>query len=641
MPSARPAPRARARARSLAAALAERAAGLGRAAASAARRASRRAALYVRPPAAFLVHHSGYRPPNTFAADPRRAERVLAHLVGEGWLAPSQIIPPKDLSLDVLARVHGLDHLESLDDPAVVARALGENEPLPRDVAVALVAAQRWATAGTVRAAEIAIGGRGAERGRVVVSLGGGFHHAGPKGPAAFCLFNDVAVAIRELRETGFDGRVLVVDLDLHHGDGTRAFFAGDDTVFTFSIHAAAWDESPAVASLDVALGPAVGDETFLRALAENLPRAFAEARPDLVIYVAGVDGAADDRLGGWRLSPDALFERDRRVLAAVAGLPAVMVLAGGYGPDAWRYTARTLAFLLGGVDEPIRTGAERDLDRFRRIAATIARAELVVEGAAPADAEDDDFGITDADVFAELVHKKRSDGGLLGLYTVYGLEVVFERYGLLGRLRERGYPRVRLELDLDAPAGQSLTVRSADARADVLIELVLQEHLGVPPLRLLSIEWLMMQDPRRAAPPDRPLLPSQKHPGLGALSTMMGMLVMACERLGFDGLTFLPAHFHVASQARGFLEFLEPADEAMFAALCGVLGGYPLAMSADLLAAGCVVDARTGATVRWKPSRMVLPVSEALRARVRAPDRDRAVEEAAQAIDLHLAAPG
>ncbi len=636
MAVSRRAPLTRARAASFAASVAADAMAFGRRAVTAARRASRQAALYVRPPAAFVVHHRAYKPPPTVAADPRRAERVLAHLVGEGWLAASQIIPPTELPIELLARVHGLDHLESLDDPAVIARALGEVDPLPRDLAAALVVAQRWATAGTVRAAEIAVAGRGADRGRVAVNLGGGFHHAGPKGASAFCLFNDVAVAIAVIRAAGFAGRILVVDLDLHHGDGTRALFAADESVFTLSIHAAAWDESPAVASLDVALGPAVGDETYLRVLGETLPVAFERSRPDLVFYVAGVDVAADDRLGGWRLSPDAIFERDRRVIDRARGVPVVMVLAGGYGPDAWRYTARLLTFLLGGLDEAIPSGAERDLDHFRRIATTIARAELAVDGIDHSADGADDFGITAADVYGELVHK-RPEAGLFGLYTVYGLEVAFERYGLIAHLRKRGYPRVRLELDTDAPAGQSVTVRSADARGDVLIELVLQEHRGVPPLRLMSIEWLMMQDPRAQPPPERPLLPSQKHPGLGALPLLMGMLCMACERLGMDGITFLPAHFHVASQARGFLEFLDPADEARFAALCGVLGGFPLAVSAAMLAEGRVVDGVTGEALRWRPARMVLPVSEALRARMHGPDYDRAVEEAAKAIDLGL----
>jgi hypothetical protein len=462
------------------------------------------------------------------------------------------------------------------------------------------------------------------------VSLGGGFHHAGRDGAAGFCLFNDVAVAIVRAREAGFSGRALVVDLDLHHGDGTRSIFADDERVLTCSLHAASWDDRPARASIDVALGAAVSDETYLRVLDEVLPEAFEAAKPDLVVYVAGVDVAADDRLGGFRLSPEAILARDQRVLSRAEGLPTVMVLAGGYGPDAWRYTARSLAWLLGGVDVPIATGVERNLDRMRRVAATIARTELAANG----EHEPEGFGITEEDVLGQLV-QKRPTAGLLGLYTPYGVEVAFQRYGLLGHLDKRGYPHVRVELDLQAASGQSITVRDADPPGDVLIELVVEELRSVPPFRLLSIEWLMMQDPRAMPTRERPLLPSQQHPGLGALPLMVGMLVMACERLGMDGLTFLPAHYHVAAQARGLLEFLDPADEAMFAALAGVIGSYSLATSAAMLAAGRVVREDTGERVSWKPSRMVLPVSDALKKHVRGPDFDRRVEEAARSIHL------
>ena len=609
----------------VAASLVEGGAASARRAANAARRSLRRATARIRPGGASIVYHPGYRPPPTAVVDPRRADKILAYLVDEGWLAPSQIVVPSRLPLHALARVHGIDHLERLDDPSVVARALGEGDPLPQAASGQLVAAQRCATSGTVRATEIALAGR-----RAAVSLGGGFHHAGRDGAAGFCLFNDIAVAIVHAREAGFRGRALVVDLDLHHGDGTRSIFADDDRVLTCSLHAASWDDRPARASIDVALGTAVSDDTYLRALDGVLAEAFDAAKADLVIYVAGVDVAADDRLGGWRLSPEAILARDQRVLSRARGLPTVMALAGGYGPDAWRYTARSLAWLLGGVDVPIATDAERNLDRMRRVAATIARSQLAADG----DHEPEGFGITADDVFGQLV-QKRPAAGLLGLYTPYGVEVAFQRYGLLDHLERRGYPRVRVELDLEAASGQSVTVRDADAPDDVLIELVVQELRSVPPFRLLSIEWLMMQDPRGMPTKDRPLLPSQQHPGLGALPLLIGMLVMACERLRMDGLTFLPAHYHVAAQARGLLELLDPADEAMFAALAGVIGSYPLATSAAMLAAGRVVHEDTGEPVKWKPARMVLPVSDALRARVRGPDFDRRVEEAARSIHL------
>lgn len=622
-------PWTRARAASIAAAIAAESLQGAKRAAREVRRGLRLASVRVRPRGATIVYHPGFRAPPTVAVDPRRAEKILSHLMHEGWLAPSQIVVPDPLPIEALVRAHGIEHLAKLDDPAVVARALGEGDPLPLEAAASLVASQRWATAGTMRAAEIALHER-----RPVVSLGGGFHHAGVSGAAGFCLFNDIAAAILHVRGRGFRGRVLVVDLDMHHGDGTRSLFAEDETVFTFSMHATSWDSSPARAAIDVALGPAVGDQTYLRVLDESLPDAFARARPELVVFVAGVDVAADDRLGGLRLSADAIFARDRKVFELAAGVPMVMVLAGGYGLDAWRYTARSLSWLLGGVDVPIPSDAERDLSRMRRIAGTIARSEL---SAKDGNADPDDgFGITAEDVYGQLV-QQRSHKGLLGLYSAYGVEVAFERYGLLSHLRKRGYPRVRIDLDLDAPSGQSITVRSADARADVLIELSVRRLRTVVPFQLLSIEWLMMQDPRALPHRDRPLLPSQQHPSLGALPLMVGILVMACERLEMDGLTFLPAHYHVAAQARGLLEFLDPADEAWFAALRAILGSFPLATSASMLAAGRVVHADTGEPVRWRPSRMVLPVSERLRELVRSDDYNRRVEEAAQGIQLRL----
>lgn len=625
-------PWTRARVASVAAALAADGIQRAKQAAREVRRGLRSVAVRVRPRPATLLYHPIFRAPPTVAVDPRRAEKILSHLVHEGWLAPSQIVVPDALPIEALVRAHGIEHLAKLDDPAVVARALGEGDPLPLEAASSLVLAQRWATAGTIRAAEIALKKR-----RPAVSLGGGFHHAGVSGAAGFCLFNDIAAAIYHVRGQGFRGRVLVIDLDMHHGDGTRSLFAEDETVFTCSIHATSWDDSPARAAIDVALGPAVGDETYLAVLDKVLPDAFARARPELVIYVAGVDVAADDRLGGLRLSADAIFARDRRVFERARGLPLVMVLAGGYGFDAWRYTARSLAWLLGGVDVPIPSGVERDLSRMRRIAGTIARAELSSKNGETH--AEDSFGITAEDIYGQLV-QKRSHAGLLGLYSAYGVEVAFERYGLLPHIRKRGYPRVRIDLDLDAPSGQSITVRSADARADVLIELVVRRLRSVPPFQLLSIEWLMMQDPRAMPDRDRPLLPSQQHPSLGALPIMMGILVMACERLEMDGLTFLPAHFHVAAQARGLLEFLDPFDEAWFAALRGVLGSFPLATSAGMLGAGRVVHDDTGEPVRWKPSRMVLPVSTRLCERVRSADYNHAVEQAARDIRLRLVPP-
>jgi hypothetical protein len=114
----------------------------------------------------------------------------------------------------------------------------------------------------------------------------------------------------------------------------------------------------------------------------------------------------------------------------------------------------------------------------------------------------------------------------------------------------------------------------------------------------------------------------------------------MAAERLRFDGLTFVPAHYHTAAKSRGILRFLDPRDEATFVALREALGARSLAEASLLVSRGQIRDLSTGAPFAWKPARMVVPTSSALRARVTGPDYDREVEEAARALRLQLAAP-
>lgn len=591
-----------------------------------AQRGLRRVASHLRGPRVEVVLHAGYAPPDSAIVDSRRCAKILDHLLVEGWLVPSRVNVPPPLSVAALRRVHDDDYLASLDTPAAVARALGGAEPPPPRIAEGYLAAQRWATAGTVLAARLAL-----TRSGVAVNIGGGFHHAERDRGGGFCLFNDVAVAIAELRAGGFRGRVLVIDLDLHQGDGTRRIFRDDPEVICASVHATAWDEEPLPYAIDVALGSGVGDATYLAAVRDVLERALARGEPDLAFYVAGVDVAIDDTLGSWRVSGDAIAERDRVVLERLRGRPFVMVLAGGYGPDAWRHSARTLVWLLSGQDRPIPANLDMELRRFRRVARTLGEEQL-----SGRTTSEDDFGITEADILGDLVQKGSRDH-LLGFYTAFGLELVFERYGLFEHMRRRGYPRVRVELNLHAGSGEAVTVRTDDARRLVLLELVVREMREVAPHRLLSIEWLLLQDPLAKPSPERPLLPGQEHPGLGALRLLMGMLTMAAERLHFDGLGFVPAHYHTAAQSRGVLRFLDPRDEARFVAIKEALGARSLLDATHLIAAGRLVDERTGEPFAWKPAQMVIPLSERL-LEVFGPEYDRRVEEAAREIHLRVA---
>lgn len=168
----------------------------------------------------------------------------------------------------------------------------------------------------------------------VAVHLAGGTHHARCDRGAGYCVFHDCAVAARVVQRLGV-GRVLFVDTDVHQGDGSAALFAGDDSVFTFSIHGDAnFPAAKAASDLDIALPRHTADAEYLAALDRGLQEAFARSRPEFVFFLSGADPLVGDRLGTLQLGAAALRERDRRVFAAcrVAGARVVTTMAGGYG---------------------------------------------------------------------------------------------------------------------------------------------------------------------------------------------------------------------------------------------------------------------------------------------------------------------
>ena len=171
-------------------------------------------------------------------------------------------------------------------------------------------------------------------------NLAGGTHHAFADHGEGFCVLNDVAVAIRRLRAEGRVRRALVVDLDVHQGNGTAAIFAGDPDVYTLSLHGERnYPARKERSSRDVALPDGTGDEAYLAALAPALAAALAAARPELAFLVAGVDVLAGDRYGRLALTEEGLRRRERHVVAALrdAGCPLAIVLGGGYAATTLR----------------------------------------------------------------------------------------------------------------------------------------------------------------------------------------------------------------------------------------------------------------------------------------------------------------
>jgi acetoin utilization deacetylase AcuC-like enzyme len=227
-------------------------------------------------------------------------------------------------SWGALALVHDAAYLDAVRLGALTAR---EQRALGLPWSPELVERARRSVHGTIEAA------RDALRDGIGMNLGGGTHHAGRAVARGYCLFNDVAVAVRSLAP----GRVLVVDCDVHQGDGTAELFAGDDAVFTLSIHGGAnYPFVRATSDLDVDLPNGTGDEAYLVALAGALDRAWPAAAPDLVFYLAGADPWVGDALGRLALSKEGLRARDALVLdrATAAGVPVCVTLAGGYAPD-------------------------------------------------------------------------------------------------------------------------------------------------------------------------------------------------------------------------------------------------------------------------------------------------------------------
>jgi acetoin utilization deacetylase AcuC-like enzyme len=288
-----------------------------------------------------LVHHADYVAPA--AADSRyrwnKNGLVREHLEASGeaiaW------IEPEPMPRAWLERVHC---------PAYVAQVLAAAVPREKERRIGFPVTQTVARraqrvpGGTYRAALESL-----ERG-FAANNAGGSHHALYDTGAGYCVFNDLALAAVRLTEEGRVRRVLVVDCDVHQGDGTAALTAERDDIATYSIHAEKnFPVRKTVSSVDVALPDGTGDEAYLQALEDSLVPLLDRFGPDLLLYQAGVDPYGGDRLGRLALTQEGLDARDALVagLAKARGLPLASTLGGGYGADAGEIAARHARTIL------------------------------------------------------------------------------------------------------------------------------------------------------------------------------------------------------------------------------------------------------------------------------------------------------
>ncbi|MFO7654900.1 MAG: hypothetical protein R6X25_13945 [Candidatus Krumholzibacteriia bacterium] len=563
--------------------------------------------------------------------DPERGLKVLSYLQERKLLRQGMLHRPRPASLHRLQLVHHREYLRHLQEPGALDTIVGHQlNPADQD---AFLASQRAMVGGTLRATKLAL-----DRCCTAVNLGGGLHHALPDRGSGFCCFNDVAVAIASFRQRGFREPVLVVDLDLHDGDALRTIYAGDPTVHTFSIHNHHLAATEAVESTSIALGSEITDAEYLEVLRREFPTVANRFGPGLVFYLAGSDLHVEDRVGDARMSMEGLVARDRLVMATLRGLqprPAcVILLAGGYGPHAWRHAAAFFSWLLTGrpdYEPPL--DLTLPLDQYRRLGHLLANPERSDAG----EDESESWALTDADLGWS---RGLGDDRFLGRYSRHGVEMALEESGLLQRLREKGYRHPRVEFDLADPLGHTVRVVSRDDGV-ALIELKLRiDAKSEPPHRFLAVEWLLLQDAAQHFRLDRPLLPGQKYPGLGLLRDVAALLVVLGEGLDADGLLFVPAHYYIADRAHYVAHFLDPVHEARFRAVRRTLRHLKLHEASAAVESRRVRDRSTGEPYVYHPARLVIPLSERLRAGPHAQEYQAAVARAATGLAYELLPP-
>ena len=277
-----------------------------------------------------IIHHpafdANFDPAHRFPMS--KFTRLAQILVEDGIVGPAGYHIPAPALPGWLRLAHDSRYVDQVlfsAVPPAIEKAIG----FKVDERVAM--RSRCATGGTVLAGRLALADG------LALNTAGGSHHAGRSGGAGFSVFNDVAAAASVLLADGDAGRMLVVDCDVHQGDGTARIFADEPRVFTLSLHGERnYPTEKARSDLDVGLADGTGDAAYLEALGGALDAAYAASHPEIVFYNAGVDPHRDDRLGRLALSDAGLAERDRQVIGFFRdrGIPVAAVIGGGYSRD-------------------------------------------------------------------------------------------------------------------------------------------------------------------------------------------------------------------------------------------------------------------------------------------------------------------
>ena len=273
-----------------------------------------------------LIYHPAYDLHLGAHVFPSQKYRLIyERLLREELAAPEDFLVPEPAADEDVLRVHTADWVRKLKTGTL---SVGEVMKLEVPYSKEFVDAVWLAAGGSILAARQAL------RHALAVNIGGGFHHAFPSHGEGFCAIHDVAVAIRRVQADGTARKVMVVDTDVHQGNGTAAIFSDDPNVFTLSIHQEHnYPEPKPPSTVDLHMPDGAGDAEYLGALSAALERGLNEFTPDLVFYLGGADPFHEDMLGGLALSLEGLARRDRLVFEETRkrGIPIAVTLAGGY----------------------------------------------------------------------------------------------------------------------------------------------------------------------------------------------------------------------------------------------------------------------------------------------------------------------
>jgi acetoin utilization deacetylase AcuC-like enzyme len=277
-----------------------------------------------------IVYHEGYS--TTFPIEHRFVMRKFTLLVEvlqrENILTEENLFTPELIARDMLLLAHEEAYVDRVLNGTLSKEELRE---MGLPYSEGLIERVLWEVSGTILAGELAL------KHGIACNAGGGTHHAHPGKASGFCIFNDIAIAIRVLQFRKKIKTALIIDLDVHQGDGNNAFFGEDESVFVFSMHGEKnFPIRKIKGDIDIALPDEMGDLEYLRILKQTLPEILDTFTPDLVYYDAGIDPFSGDTLGKLSLSEEGLLERDTYVLKTLRnrGLPVATVIGGGYDKD-------------------------------------------------------------------------------------------------------------------------------------------------------------------------------------------------------------------------------------------------------------------------------------------------------------------